>query len=109
MGYADHVGNNKRRSTKRSARLEARRAARKEVVYDDLNPETLAQLVWSAICAGGAVRLGATRDRGAWAVGFYGLSDEPFTEYAGQGELEELLVWGIEAFTMALTEGKEAE
>ena len=48
------------------------------------------EAIVSAISAlgsiGGALRLGYTRDGGAYAVGIYGLESQPYTEYLRPGD-----------------------
>lgn len=73
-------------ATQREARAARRLRARKTINPEELDMEALAYCVWGACQAGCAVRLGATRDMGAWAVGVYGLDDAPYTEYVAAGD-----------------------
>jgi len=76
------------RTAARDARFAERRAARQtrpNVQRDDLFCKELTELMQFVIEKGGAVRIGATRDGGAWAIGIYGFG-EPFTEYCGGDE-----------------------
>lgn len=61
------------------------------------------QILWMAIRAvamnGGALRLGNTRDGGAYAIGVYGDGAKPYTEYLRPSEdLNEFFTDLIEAF-----------
>src|SRR5512144_689441 len=64
------------------------------------NAKLLAETVAIVAASGGALRLVYTRDGGAYAIGFYGDGDTPYTEYVRPSEdvdsyLEALkLAWG---------------
>lgn len=63
--------------------------------------ELLLNAVAALAASGGAMRLGYTRDGGAYAVGIYG-DGEPFTEYRGPGEeIEQFLQEVIDTYGKA--------
>lgn len=53
--------------------------------WGDCNPATLMGAISAVSRDNGAIRLGYTRDGGAYAIGIYG-DGEPFTEYVRPGE-----------------------
>lgn len=64
--------------------------------WQGVNGELLARTVAVVAMRGGALRLGYTRDGGAYSIGVYG-DGEPYTEYVRPGE-------GIEDYLIALIE-----
>jgi len=48
--------------------------------------EQLRSTIAAAAQAGGALRLGCTRDGGAYSIGIYGDGPEPYTEYVRPNE-----------------------
>lgn len=70
---------------KRRERREARTAAAQRVQVTDIPMEAFMWAMQRILAAGGALRVGVTRDGGAWAFGVYGLG-EPYTEYVRPGE-----------------------
>jgi hypothetical protein len=70
---------------KRLAERRAERQSRGKVDFDALHCAELRTLTAYIIEMGGAIRIGATRDGGAYAIGVYGFG-EPFTEYCGASE-----------------------
>lgn len=51
------------------------------VSVESIEIEALRYCIHHMIQAGGAIRLGVTRDKGAWAIGVYGDGPTPYTEY----------------------------
>ena len=72
---------NDRQAQKRSERREQRRAARGTVDISQLNCPELVYCLEQIIRAGGALRIGATRDGGAFAFGVYGDGPDSYTDY----------------------------
>lgn len=56
------------------------------VSVEDINADTLLQCLHWITLRGGALRIGRTRDGGAWAFGIYGDGATPYTEYVRQSE-----------------------
>lgn len=52
---------------------------------DDLSLDAMWECMKAAMAAGGALRIGMTRDWGAMAIGVYG-DGEPYTEYLRPGD-----------------------
>jgi hypothetical protein len=52
-----------------------------KVSVEALEIEALKYCIHHMIRAGGAIRIGVTRDQGAWAIGVYGDGPQPYTEY----------------------------
>lgn len=78
MGQFDHQdGRGKRRNDKRK-RIQQ---AREEVVVGSIEAVALLHALDCILRQGGALRIGRTRDSGAWAIGVYGDGDQPYTEY----------------------------
>jgi len=75
-----HGNREEKREERRSTR-----AANTTIDTTDLDGGVLLEAINAALRASGAVRIGATRDGGAWAIGIYG-DGEPFTEYIGADE-----------------------
>lgn len=83
MGFNDHSdGREKRRDAKRQ-RLQQQR---EEVVVGSIEAQALFHALDSVLRVGGAIRIGRTRDAGAWAIGVYGDGDAPYTEYVQASE-----------------------
>lgn len=88
MGYNKDKGlsRNDRAAAKRSARREQRQNDRVAVNVEDLNCPELMYALRAIIGAGGALRVGTTRDGGAWAFGIYGDGGDPYTDYLRPAE-----------------------
>lgn len=69
--------NAKSRNNKRRRNLVPART----VSITDVDWEGFSVSLSQILNRGGAVRLGATRDGGAWAIGVYGDGSTPYTEY----------------------------
>jgi hypothetical protein len=54
--------------------------------YSKLDGQRCIELIESIAVAGGAIRLGKTRDGGAYAIGVYGDGDQPYTDYLKPNE-----------------------
>jgi len=54
--------------------------------YEDLDSAKLVSYIETIAAGGGAVRLGKTRDGGAYAIGVYGDGDQPYTDYIRESE-----------------------
>lgn len=76
----------KSRETNRERRRNERTAKRSSRHVTELDPQALMEALGWVLTRGGAMRIGMTRDCGAWAFGFYGDGDEPYTEYTGSDE-----------------------
>lgn len=74
------------RSRQREQKRQQRRRARSQVDVDDFPASEFMITLRAAIAVDGALRVGVTRDGGAWAIGVYGLG-EPFTEHANSGQM----------------------
>jgi len=89
----DRSGN--RRSARRDevrAERERQRAVRAAVDIQSIDPAILLSAIEAAVAIDGAIRIGASRDGGAFAIGIYGDGD-PHTEYVGNDEdINEYLV-----------------
>lgn len=70
---------NKRKSNRRD------RGRSEGVSYADVDGGTLLRCLDTVAAKNGAIRLGTSRDGGAFSVGVYGDGD-PYTEYVGKGE-----------------------
>jgi translation initiation factor 1 (eIF-1/SUI1) len=65
----------------RDARRKRRHLSGKGADYNDVNGSELMGHLEKWCALGGAIRLGKTRDGGAFAVGVYGDGGDPYTEY----------------------------
>jgi len=74
------------REEKRNKKRERNLATQQPVSMDQVDLEALAYCIECIISGGGALRIGATRDRGCWAFGIYGDGPQPYTEYVRQDE-----------------------
>jgi len=73
------------KSKARREKLERARSARQHVAFNSIPwPEMLAA-IQMVVESGGAIRIGQTRDGGAWAFGLYGLG-EPVTLYVNSSD-----------------------
>lgn len=87
MGQAERQAEN-RKANKREAAKEqrSRRSARVGVAsWELVDWQALMALVMAFADEGGAIRIGRTRDGGAWAIGVY-LDDDYATEYVRPNE-----------------------
>jgi hypothetical protein len=80
--YQDTDGRDKRRDAKRKREL----PQRAEVVVGSIEPQAIFHALDAVLSVGGALRIGRTRDGGAWAIGVYGDGSEPYTEYVQESE-----------------------
>jgi len=94
MSAHDEVGNGKRNRRAELKQGRSKRASNAATVsWDDANWYAVISLTEALSRRGGAVRLGKTRDGGAYALGIY-LGDDYATEY----------IRGAEDFTEAIDE-----
>lgn len=49
--------------------------------WEDVSADAIRHAIAQVGSIGGAIRLGYTRDGGAFAIGVYGVENEPFTDY----------------------------
>ncbi len=72
----------------KQAKRDARRSYGRAEVADwrSVDGEAIRDCICAAGMVNGAVRFGYTRDGGAYAIGLYGLGDQPFTTYVRPGE-----------------------
>jgi len=80
--FMDNDSKKKRKSAPGERKLEKRG---KTFDVTNLDNATVWEAIAVVIAAGGAIRLGLTRDGGALAVGIYG-DGEPYTEYVRGGD-----------------------
>lgn len=71
----------KRNNTRRRNLVPAR-----TISVTDLDWDTFITALAQILSRGGAIRLGGTRDGGAWSVGIYGDGAVPYTEYVRPDE-----------------------
>lgn len=83
MGFNDHKDN---REERRNAKRRRVVQQRDEVVVGSIEPRSLFHAIDAALREGGAIRIGRTRDGGAWAIGIYGDGEKPYTEYVQASE-----------------------
>lgn len=83
MGFNDHADQREKRRDSKRQRIQAQR---EEVTVGDIDPTALLHALDCVLRTGGALRVGRTRDGGAWAMGIYGDGDKPYTEYVQQSE-----------------------
>lgn len=98
MGMND-AKQNKKDDLRRAAQENRKRRSNKSVNggvadWGSVNGEILGKAVAAIAQLGGALRLGYTRDGGAYAIGIYG-DGEPFTEYVPPSEDIESYLGGI--------------
>jgi hypothetical protein len=74
------------REVKRNAKRQRNVVPEAAISVDDINSDTLLYCLHHVLAAGGAIRIGATRDKGAWAIGVYGDGTTPYTEYVRPAE-----------------------
>ena len=84
MGVNDRK--NEQREQKRDEKRRRQLAPQQPVSMDQVDLEALAYCLQCIINGGGALRVGATRDKGCWAFGVYGDGPAPYTEYVRQDE-----------------------
>jgi len=73
-----------KRETARSERQRAR-SLRRAVDIQQIDPAVLVSVLVAVVRLEGALRIGVSRDGGAFAFGIYGDGD-PYTEYCGSDE-----------------------
>lgn len=103
MGFNDHEDSRAQRRNKKRQRIQA---ARTEVTVGDIEGNALLHALDCVLRGGGAVRIGRTRDGGAWAIGVYGDGDQPYTEYIQGSEDINKYLWELGEF-FDQTGGKE--
>lgn len=54
--------------------------------WEDISADAIRHAVAQVGSIGGALRLGYTRDGGAFAIGVYGVEAEPYTDYLRPGD-----------------------
>jgi len=54
--------------------------------WEDVSADAIRHAVAQVGSLGGALRLGYTRDGGAFAIGVYGVETEPYTDYLRPGD-----------------------
>jgi len=91
MGVKDEQMAAKRNASRGPKRDDARaerarqRAQRASVDIQSIDPQSLLLAIDAAVAIDGALRIGCSRDGGAFAIGIYG-DGEPYTEYVGSDE-----------------------
>ena len=71
---------------KRSEKRRSRSLHIRQIDIADVDWHAFGACLVDVLERGGALRLGATRDGGAWAIGIYGLDESPYTEYVRADE-----------------------
>lgn len=93
-GFSGKMGTYKDEKAQKRDRATKKREERRSARQDTREPVQTTSIAWEAlhyclnrvIAAGGALRIGATRDRGAWAIGIYGDGGDPYTEFVRPAE-----------------------
>lgn len=85
------MSNQKRLAEQKKSASNARKFRNKLAVtvnadWELADAEQLRSTVGAVTRAGGALRLGCTRDGGAYSIGVYGDGPEPYTEYVRPNE-----------------------
>lgn len=83
MGFNDHSDSREKRRNDKRQRIQQQR---EEVVVGSIEAQSLFHALDCVLRQGGAIRIGRTRDGGAWAIGIYGDGDKPYTEYVQGSE-----------------------
>jgi len=86
--------NAKKRDSKRRRNLSPTRT----VSITDVDWEAFSRTLAQVLNKGGAIRLGCTRDGGAWSIGIYGDGSTPYTEYVRPDEDINAYFDGLGAF-----------
>jgi hypothetical protein len=102
MGINDHQADKRNRAAKRARTFQPS----EKVSASDIETELLRDVVGVIVAHGGALRIGVTRDGGAWAFGIYGDGGDPHTEYVRPSEDVNAYLRDLGAFFNAL--GEEA-
>ena len=102
MGINDRVQNKKDDKREKSEAIKRRRRSEGKTVgtadWGSADGELLKRAIAAVALMGGALRLGYTRDGGAYAIGIYGDGD-PFTEYVPPSDdIDEYLKGVIEDY-----------
>jgi hypothetical protein len=96
------MGMNDRELAKREEKRNAKRQRNLTITHTvsmaEVDLEVLAHCIDCIISSGGALRIGATRDRGCWAFGIYGDGPTPYTEYVRSDEDLNKYLMGIAEF-----------
>lgn len=96
MGLNDHK--NDRRDERREAKRQRVVQQREEVVVSSIEAQALFNAIDCVTRAGGAIRIGRTRDGGAWAFGIYGDGEKPYTEYVQASEDVNAYLYNLAGF-----------
>ena len=83
------MGTHSRQNTREDRRNDGRQKrerAKVEAVAGDIDGRVLLGTIDSILRAGGALRIGRTRDGSCWAFGVYGDGGDPYTEYIQPSE-----------------------
>jgi hypothetical protein len=98
MGANDRARNQRDDKKKKAEETRRRRVNRSTngtvADWETVSGELLLKAIATVARMGGALRLGYTRDGGAYAIGIYG-DGEPFTEYVPPDESVDELMKGI--------------
>ena len=86
------------RESKRLARRQKSLIVNVTVGMEDIDLQGLAFCLQAILNAGGALRIGRTRDGGAWAFGIYGDGPQPYTEYVRPSEDVNLYLANLRQF-----------
>lgn len=78
--------NDKTEKSRRNAKRQRNLASGQPVVIEQVDAEVLFKALFEVLEKDGAIRIGRTRDRGAWAIGIYGDGPAPYTEYVRGNE-----------------------
>lgn len=85
MGQAERAREN-RADAKRAEKRQRHFQSTQKVSVTDVDPELLLVTLAQVLAKNGALRIGCTRDGGAWAFGIYGDGPQPYTEYVRPAE-----------------------
>jgi len=96
MGMNDRQAS--KREEKRNAKRQRNLTVTNAVSMAEVDLEVLAHCIDSIISSGGALRIGATRDKGCWAFGVYGDGPAPYTEYVRSDEDLNKYLMGLAEF-----------
>ena len=74
------------REERRSGERQRRERTKEEAVVGEMRGDVLLSTLDAILRAGGALRIGRTRDGSCWAFGVYGDGQDPYTEYIQPSE-----------------------
>jgi hypothetical protein len=80
-GVADKRAEKDDRQDSRARKRERLLGSIPKITVEAVEHEAFVFCLHHILQSGGAIRLGATRDGGAWAIGVYGDGPQPYTEY----------------------------